>query len=136
MPSLRRRLLGLLAAILLAPAVAPLLRPAGSQATPSYTFTDLGVLDPVHPYSVAAGINAAGQITGHSRFPDGNNRAFRITPVVVGGQQVWFRDANQDGGSGAASEHPLPPPGVHWTGPTARGLPPPIRGSAPPDRCC
>jgi uncharacterized membrane protein len=67
------------------------------QALPAYTFTDLGVLDPAHPYTVPFAINNAGQITGLSRYPDGNNRAFRITPAIVGGQPVWFQDANGDG---------------------------------------
>lgn len=77
-------------------ALAGIPQPARSQ-TLSYTFTDLGVLDPNNPYTVAFAINNGGQITGHSRVPDGNNRAFRITPAVVGGQKVWNQDGNGDG---------------------------------------
>lgn len=88
------------ALVFIALAAVPALAPARAQAPASYTFTDLGVLKPAQPYAVANAINSAGQIAGESKHPDGVNlRAFRITPAIVGGQQVWF----QDGGGGLNS---------------------------------
>src|SRR5215831_16670634 len=91
-PVLRTAVLAALGLLLCLPS-----RPARSQSAANYLLTDLGVLNLTTPYAVANAINDAGQVAGQSKYPDGNIRAFRVNPATVGGQQVWFQDANGDG---------------------------------------
>ena len=81
--------------------------PAKAQTT--YSFTDLGVLDPGFPYAYGLGINNAGQVIVRSRTTGGTARVCRITPIVdVNGHQVWSVDGNGDGVNDLMQILPLP----------------------------
>ena len=69
-----------------------------ASAQSSYTFTDLGVVNPSVQYSTGLGINNAGQILGQTKTNASTTRVFKITPVIdANGRQSWFKDSNNDG---------------------------------------
>src|SRR5262245_25634384 len=105
----------LVAATLLALIFLAAPRSARSQGALAYRLTDLGVLNLANPYAVANAINDFGQIAGESAYPDGNSRAFRITPVTVAGQPVWLQDANGDGANDLMSLLGLPKGNYHYS---------------------
>lgn len=82
---------------------------ASALAQTSYSFTDLGVINPASAYASALGINNAGQIIGQTKTNANTTRVFRITPVHdVNGNPVWYLDANNDGINDVMQILPLP----------------------------
>ncbi len=82
-------------------------RTAGAQA--SYTFTDLGVINPASAYASALGINNSGQIIGQTKTNANTTRVFRITPLYdANGNPVWYVDSNSDGANDLMQILPLP----------------------------
>src|SRR5437762_798163 len=108
------RTLRLLVTVLSALLLAVSLPLCACAQTGTYTFTELGVLNPARPYIKLGSINNAGQIAGSSIYPDGNIRAFLITPTTIAGQQVWYTDTNNDGVNDLMSVLPLGNK-YHWS---------------------
>lgn len=80
-----------------------------AQAQATYTFTDLGVINPSTAYASGLGINNAGQILLQSRPVVGTARVYRITPTTDGsGHPVWYTDSNNDGINDLLQLLPLP----------------------------